>query len=89
MFHTEFLAVLMMIDTEIHSLSSNGSLVIAIKPEAKYRFLAAAMLFYKVQKNITLTKVAYFLKISYHTHHGRHIVITVRRKLEVRKWDGF
>jgi hypothetical protein len=33
-----------------HALSSNGSLIISMKPKAKYAFRVAAMLFYILQK---------------------------------------
>jgi hypothetical protein len=85
--------------------SSNGSSVIAIKPEAKHRFHAVTILFCVLQKN-PLTKVAYFSKICYHTSFQdpilnrdsvastskvrvRHDGITDCRKLRVRVWSSF
>jgi hypothetical protein len=50
--------------------SSNGSLVITIKPKAKYRFHAAAILLFNILQNITLTEVAYFSKINFHISSG-------------------
>jgi hypothetical protein len=54
--------------TKFQMPRSSGSLVtsIAIKTKAKYRFHAATMLFYIVQKNC-LNKNCVFSKICYHT----------------------
>lgn len=51
--------------TTFHMPCCNSSLVIAIKAKAKYKCLATTS-FYIAQK-ITLTEVAYFLNIYYHT----------------------
>jgi hypothetical protein len=40
---------------------------IAIKPEDKYRFCAAAILFFHILKKVTLIRVAYFSEIFYCT----------------------
>jgi hypothetical protein len=52
--------------TKFQMLTSNGSLVVAIKPKAKYRFYAAAMLlFFVLQNKIVFTEVAYLSRIYY------------------------
>jgi hypothetical protein len=46
-----------------HTKFPHGSLVIAIKPKAKYRFRAAAMLLPYIKEKHGVTKMAYFTKI--------------------------
>jgi hypothetical protein len=59
--------VLVYAHTIFHTPSSNGSLVITIKPKIKYTFHAAATLFlYIPHTKKNLTKVAYFSKIYYY-----------------------
>jgi hypothetical protein len=52
--------------TKFHMSSSNGSLVIAIKPKAKCRFHTAVMFLLCLQQTFMATNVAYiFLKLCY------------------------
>lgn len=67
LFCTEFIGVLMTcLHIRFHTSGFSCSLVI-IKPKAKYwyRFHAAAMLFYIMQKKYPVRKAAYFVKICY------------------------
>jgi hypothetical protein len=64
-FHTEFVGVLMIyLHTQFHMPRSNGSLVIAIKLQAKYIFHSDAMLFYFLQKAKTPIRVHIFWRSS-------------------------
>jgi hypothetical protein len=47
--------------TKYHTFSYNDSLVIVIKPKAKEIFTKCRLVFFKFYKNITMTKVTYFL----------------------------
>jgi hypothetical protein len=51
--------------TKFHFLSSNGSLVIAIKPKTRYRVHIAATLLFYLKKKKKSTKAVYF-QIHYH-----------------------
>jgi hypothetical protein len=62
-FHTDFVGVYIIhLHIIFHMPCSNDSLVIAIRPKARYRFHAAAILFFIVRKNHIC-----FLKICYQT----------------------
>jgi hypothetical protein len=52
------------VGTKFHAPSSNGSLYIAIKPEAKENIYSASMLFYALQESI-LIWIAHFFKNYY------------------------
>jgi len=54
--------------TKFHMPSSDGSLVIAIKPKTKFRLRAAAMLLLYILQHRYLTKDVYF-RSSIITHH--------------------
>jgi hypothetical protein len=48
---------------QLHMPVSNGSVVIATKLKAKYKFHREGILFFTLYKKITISEVAYFLKI--------------------------
>jgi hypothetical protein len=52
---------------KFHMSGTNCSLVIAIKPEEKYRFLVLPCFFFPLNKISALTKVLFFPKIYVHT----------------------
>jgi alpha-N-acetylglucosamine transferase len=55
------------LNARFHILISNGSLVIAVKQEAKEQFCTAAMLLLYSLQEENLTKVAYVSVIYYFT----------------------
>jgi len=50
--------------TKLHLLSSNGSLVIAIKPKAGHRFITGTTLYFKCCIKVTLTNTVIFQIIT-------------------------
>jgi hypothetical protein len=53
--------------TKFHMLRPNSLLVIAFEPKVNENICMAAMMLFYILQKITLIKVAYFLKICYHT----------------------
>jgi hypothetical protein len=57
----------MYVGTKFHLSGTFGSLFIAMEPKPKENYLTTAMLLSEILQNITLTKVANYLKIYYQT----------------------
>jgi hypothetical protein len=54
--------------TKFHKIYFSGSLVIDVKPRPKHGVHESVkLLFYFLQKNITILEAVYFLNIYYHT----------------------
>ena len=86
-----------------HGRSSNGSLVIAVKSKGTDNFRTGAVLSFYVLQNITLTKVAHFIKLYYsklfqdpdvsvatvaHVSQARASTMLLILNVNVRRWSG-